>query len=161
LHGFNLAKERLMKRFVTSDIRVKALFLDGENIADEAITLGNGLVTASGGYLVAQVGGTQKTLGADQVLFVDGSGHLDVMEKPLFLSLFQEYQLPTYSFGQAKDMVVAGKKMTRKAWGDGVYLTLISPAVEMLPFVGIFSGVLKPYVPGSDTMLADDFVEVE
>jgi hypothetical protein len=59
------------------------------------------------------------------------------------------------------DMVAAGKKMTRKAWGDGVYLTLISPAVEMIPFIGIFSGTLKPYVPGSDTMLANDFVEVE
>ena len=59
------------------------------------------------------------------------------------------------------DMVASGKKMARKAWGEDVYLSLISPAVEMNPFIGIYDGTLKPYVPGSDTMLAEDFVEVE
>ena len=150
-----------MKRFVTQEQRVKAVFLDGQNAVDDAIALGKGLVYTTNGYLSAKINGVEKTLGPEDVLFIDQSVVLHAMEKQLFCSLFSEFAIPTYSFGQAMDLIARGKKVARTIWGEGVYLTLISPAVEMNPFVAIFDGVLKPYVPGSDTMLAEDFVEVE
>lgn len=150
-----------MRRFIASEVRVKALFLDSPDVVDDAIAMGNGLVTVNNGYLTININGKEKPLGSDEVLVIDENGNLNTMNMVLFRSVFHEYELPTYTFGQAVDMVSSGKRMARKAWGEGVYLKLISPAVEMNPFVGIFDGVLKPYVPGSDTMLADDFVEVE
>ncbi|MPM78562.1 hypothetical protein SDC9_125573 [bioreactor metagenome] len=150
-----------MKRFVAQEFKVKAVFLDEQNAVEDAIVLGKGLVSANNGYLVARINGVDKTLGTTDVLFLAQDGTLHTMEKSLFCSLFSEYEIPTYSFGQAMDLIAGGKKVARKIWGEGVYLTLICPAVEMNPFVAIFDGVLKPYVPGSDTMLAEDFVEVE
>ena len=78
-----------MKRFVTSEVRVKALFLDGADVAEEAIAMGNGVVTVTNNYLTAEVRGTQKTLGSDQVLFIDENGKLDVMERSPFPFLIQ------------------------------------------------------------------------
>lgn len=150
-----------MKRFVTQELRVKAVYLDTQNAVEDAVALGKGLVSTNNGYLAVKINGVEKSLGTDDVLFLDCSGELHTMGRKLFCSIFKEYEIPSYSFGQAMDMVASGKKVSRKVWGEGVYLTLICPAVEMNPFVAIFDGVLKPYVPGSDTMQAEDFVEVE
>jgi hypothetical protein len=150
-----------MKRFVTEEVRVKAVFLDSQNAVEDSVAMGKGLVSINNGYLTARINGMDERLEPNAVLFLDSLGELHTMERNLFCRLFKEYQLPSYTFGQAMDLIAEGKRMARKVWGDGVYLTLMSPAVEMNPFVAIFDGVLKPYVPGSDTMLADDFVEVE
>lgn len=150
-----------MKRFVTEEVRVKAVFLDSQNAVEDSVAMGKGLVSINNGYLTARINGMDERLEPNDVLFLDSLGELHTMEHNLFCRLFKEYQLPSYTFGQAMDLIAEGKRMARKVWGDGVYLTLMSPAVEMNPFVAIFDGVLKPYVPGSDTMLADDFVEVE
>lgn len=150
-----------MRRFVAENVRVKAVFMDEPHALEAASAMCGGTASADGGAIVARIAGVDRTLHPTDVLFLDAGGSLHVMDKDLFLVVFTEYEAPRYSFGQAVDMVAAGRKMARKAWGDGVHLVLISPAVEMNPFIGIFDGVLKPYVPGPDTMLADDFVEVE
>lgn len=65
------------------------------------------------------------------------------------------------TFGAALDKVRKGEKVTRTAWrAPGTYVFLVVPEIESIaPFLAIrnSAGTVQPYVPGMDSMLADDW----
>lgn len=152
----------MKKIYMSNPVPVRAVEYDGTNF-DECREFPGISVTedvAGTNELILTENGIAKIVNINSVLYLDQAGLLHIVSCAEFHYRFTEYEERVVGFGGALEMLKNGKKVTRKEWCDGASVEII--AMEgMDSFLAINSnGSLKPFTPGADSLLAEDWVEV-
>jgi len=152
----------MKKIYLSNPVPVRAVEYDGTNFDECREFPGISMTENAVGEneLILTENGTAKIVNVNSVLYLDQAGLLHVVSNAEFHERFTEYEERIVGFGEALEMLKQGKKVTRKGWSDGATVEIV--AMEgMQPFLAVTScGSLKPFTPGSDSLLAEDWTEV-